>query len=377
MRGASTFAMAAAAVLACGAQRAHAWGHTGHVLIGQTAMRALPDTVPAFLRTGYAVNYVGELAAEADVSKSSGDAATPNADVHDFERDSGHYIDLDDNGFVQPTPSYPEVAALQLSQLLAPAQGRRDFDTLLRVNTPTGTQQTQYTGYLPFNLVDHWQQIRKDLAYWRAFTAAIANPATAAADRDFFTRELRFREALTLRDIGYWAHFVGDASQPMHVSVHYNGWGSAYPNPNGYTTSGIHAAFEGAFVKANLTARDIAARIGAYADCATVTGAACAGIEPRVRWYLGQTLTAVVPLYDLTKTLLGGAATGNPWSTTTDPAAKAFVAARVAAGAQEMRDEIVDATASAGTIYVGYPLIKVADVESGAVVLTRDKFAGD
>ncbi len=31
----------------------------------------------------------------------------------------------------------------------------------------------------------------------------------------------------------------------MHVSVHCNGWGP-HPNPDGYTTAPIHAAFEGA-----------------------------------------------------------------------------------------------------------------------------------
>lgn len=38
---------------------------------------------------------------------------------------------------------------------------------------------------------------------------------------------------------------MGDASQPMHVSVHFNGWGNC-PNPNGHTDSKkIHFYFEG------------------------------------------------------------------------------------------------------------------------------------
>jgi hypothetical protein len=160
----------------------------------------------------------------------------------------------------------------------------------------------------------------------------------------------------------------------MHVSIHYNGWGP-YPNPKGYTQSGIHAAFEGYFVKNFITQSAVQADIGPYRSCETVTGlASCAGIEPRVRWYLGQTLATVIPLYDLTLAL----GNGNPWTTTTPTAdQKAFVAARVAAGAQEMRDEIVDAWHSSDTIYVGYPLIKVSDIESGAVVWTANEFAGD
>ena len=374
-------AAAILALAAAPAERAFAWGHSGHVFIGEAAAGALPQEVPHFVRDSMAIYDLGELAAEADVSKDSGDAATPGSDVHDYERDPGHYIDLDDSSYVIPYTGYPEVSALQLQNLLAPNQGRRDFDTLLRANTPStfSFQETQYTGYLPYNMTDQWQQIRKDFAYYRAFTAAIANPATAPADRAYFEKGLRIRRPLTKRDIGYWAHFVGDASQPMHVSIHYNGWGN-YPNPQGYTTQPIHAPFEGYFVKAFITEADVATAIGPYTPCPADTGLdACPGIEPRVRTYLQQTLNSVIPLYDLTKSLGGVAgSTVDPWTTTSPtPAQKAFVVARLAAGAQEMRDEIVDAWRSSDTIYVGYPLIKVSDIESGAVVWTADAFAGD
>ena len=354
--------------------RALAWGHTGHVFIGELAAATLPREIPLFLRSNGTEYDIGEEAAEADVSKSAGDAATPNSDVHDYERDPGHFIDLDDAGFVMPYMGFPEVSDLQIMNLVAPGQGRRDFDTLLRTNASSITAATQYTGYLPYNMVDQWQQVRKDLAYYRAFTAAVNNPNTAPSDKVYFQAELKLREKLTRRDIGYWAHFVGDASQPMHVSIHYNGWGP-YPNPKGYTLSGIHSAFEGYFVKSFVAKTDIAAKIAKYQSCETVTGLpSCAGIEPRVRTYLNQTLQSVIPLYDLTLAL----GNGNPWTTTSPtPEQKDFVVTRLAAGAQELRDEIVDAWHSSDTIYIGYPLIKVADVESGAVVLTANAFAGD
>jgi hypothetical protein len=359
-----------------GAGHAYGWGHSGHVFIGEAAIMNMVRDVPEFWHDDSSAFDVGELAAEADISKSAGDAATPNSDVHDLERDPGHFIDLDDSGYDIPAAGYPQVDALKLSNLLAPGQGRRDFDTLLRNNTPAGfaSQPTQYVGYLPYNIVDQWEQIRKDFAYLRAFKAAIANPATAAADRDYFKKELVIRRRLLVRDVGYWAHFVGDASQPMHVSIHFNGWGT-YPNPQGYTTSPIHAPFEGVFVKNNIKRDDVSAAMAPYKSCEDVTGVSkCAGIEPRVRAYLQQTLNAVIPLYELTKSL----GNGNPWTTKTPtPAQKAFVVARLAAGANELRDEIVDAWHSSDTIGVGYPLIKVSDIESGAVVWTASAFAAD
>ena len=59
---------------------------------------------------------------------------------------------------------------------------------------------------------------------------------------------------------GWLGHYVGDASQPLHTTVQYNGWTG--PNPNGYTTAHtIHWQFEGPFVGANLHASDIQPRM--------------------------------------------------------------------------------------------------------------------
>lgn len=76
-------------------------------------------------------------------------------------------------------------------------------------------------------------------------------------ERAWFEADRRLREKLTIRDIGIWSHYVGDASQPLHVSVHYNGWGD-FPNPKDFTTKHIHAHFEGEFVKRNLSRSAVA-----------------------------------------------------------------------------------------------------------------------
>ena len=85
-----------------------------------------------------------------------------------------------------------------------------------------------------------------------------------------------------------------DASQPLHLSVHYNGWGD-YPNPNGYTTSrGLHSAFEGPLVKAVATDASIKALMVPYRDCACT-------IETRIVDYLTTTWKLTEPLYQLEK----------------------------------------------------------------------------
>ena len=51
----------AALVVALAPAQALAWGSMGHRIVGESAMQALPDEIPAFLRNPTAVRDVGEL----------------------------------------------------------------------------------------------------------------------------------------------------------------------------------------------------------------------------------------------------------------------------------------------------------------------------
>lgn len=239
--------------------------------------------------------------------------------------------------------------------LAALPETREAYDTELRARG-----LTQYkAGYLPYSIADGWQQMRKDFAYWRALTKAIETAATPE-ERAWFEADRRLREKIALHDIGIWSHYVGDASQPLHVSVHFNGWGS-YPNPHWYTTKKIHAYFEGEFVKRNLARSSVAAQVVPYAPCSC-------SIEERTRMLLQFTLAQVEPLYQLEKD--GG-------FRPSDPRGIGFATARLAAGAAALRDLIVDAWIDSANSPVGYPMVNVRDIESGKVRATRDLFGAD
>ncbi|MBC9876638.1 S1/P1 Nuclease [Bradyrhizobium sp. INPA01-394B] len=344
-------ASAAGIVMVLAPQNAWSWGHTGHVGISQIAMQALPPEIPAFVRSAQAIAQVGELGAEADISKTTGllTSATGNITttrtVHDSERDPGHFIDLDDNGVVIG-------GVIPISQLPAT---RQDFDTQQRSATnPAG--QTQYGGYLPYAILDGFQQLRKDFAIWRALSVGLMT-ATTDADRAYFRFQLQLRQELIIRDIGYWSHFVADASQPMHVSIHFNGWGN-YPNPNGYTTAAIHAPFEGAFVRNNINFIAVAGQMRPYTNRGVAT------MEQRVPLYLEETLAQVASVYQAAKD------SNNDNYKSAQPAEIAIVTKQLAAGASELRDEIVDAWRQSASVTVGFPLVRVSDIESGLVKVT-------
>jgi hypothetical protein len=87
--------------------------------------------------------------------------------------------------------------------------------------------------------------------------------------------------------------YDGGATQPVHVSVHFYGWGD-FPNPNGYTQSKIHAHFEGAFIRQNVNRVAVAAGVASFVDCNCT-------IEDRTRMLILSSLAQVEPLYQLEK----------------------------------------------------------------------------
>jgi hypothetical protein len=332
-----------ALALATGAGReSWAWGATGHEWISGIAIEKLPDSLPAFVRTTEAAAEIAVMGRELDRSKGSGR-------THDAERDPGHWILLAD---APPADFGAVMGVLPLAEL---PPTRREYDTLLRAK---GFDQYQ-AGYLPYSIVDGWQQIRKDFAYWRADLKG-AETAATPEERAWFEADRRLREKLTLRDIGIWSHYDGDASQPLHVSVHISGWGN-FANPNGYSAKDFHAYFEGEFVKNNLVRAEVAAEVGPWRACDC-------SIEARTRALLLASLAEVGPLYALEKD--GGLKPG-------DPRGIAFATTRLAAGATAVRDMIVEAWQQSADTPVGYPMVNLRDIESGKVKVTRDLFGAD
>ncbi len=101
----------------------------------------------------------------------------------------------------------------------------------------------------------------------------------------------------------------------------------------------------------HITAGAVLAAMAPYHDCKCEIATATAQ-------YLRATNVQVVPLYTLEKK---GAFRGK------DKRGIAFITARLAAGAGELRDLIVDAWHASSAETVGYPPAPIADVESGKV----------
>jgi hypothetical protein len=327
-------ALLAAVTAIAATTECRAWEYTGHEWISGIAIEKLPDSVPEFVRTPQAAAEIALMGNEPDLWKGAGR-------THDAERDPAHFINLADDGAV--------MGVLPLRDL---PPTREEYDTLLRAKG-----LTQYkAGYLPYAIIDGWQQVRKDFAYWRVATKG-AETAATPQERAWFEADRKLREKLALRDIGVWSHYPADASQPLHVSVHFDGWGN-YPNPHGYTTKKIHSYFEGEFVVRNLSRPAVAAEVGLYQSCGC-------SIEEQTKALILASLAQVGPLYALEKE--GGFTRG-------DPRGIAFTTARLAAGATAARNMIVEAWLDSANASVGYAMVSVRDIESGKIRATRELF---
>lgn len=267
-------------------QPAFAWGNEGHRMINKLAAAALPESVPGFLRSDNAVAEIEYLGPEPDRWRSRAEPELSAAQAPE------HFIDLEPADALGPLP-----------------HNRLDFEAKVFA----AGERPEKIGLQPWEATEVWERLKAALREYRALSAQGKS-----------TREV---EAAAIFYAGWLGHYVGDASQPLHTTMQYNGWTG--PNPNGYTTSHeIHWQFEGPFVAANEHEADVRAKM---TEPKVIEG----DMFDNYVKYIRQTNTFVEKVYQLEKA--GGfAGAGSAES-------RAFTAERLAAGASMLRDMILTA----------------------------------
>ena len=282
----SATALLALLSLALTPQSARAWGNQGHRLINRLAVVNLPTDVPAFLRSPAAIDEIEYLGPEPDRWRSSAEPELSAAQAPE------HFIDL------------------ETADALGPLPRRR---LVFEERVFAAGQRPEKIGLQPWQATEVWQRLKAALREYRNLSAAHQNTLPV--------------EQAVLFYAGWLGHYVGDASQPLHTTVHYNGW--VGPNPHGYTTSRqIHWQFEGPFVDANLRAPDVQARV---TPAAPIRG----DLFDAYVAYLRHSAIYVEKVYQLEK---AGGFRGAGSAESRD-----FTAARLAAGATMLRDMIYTA----------------------------------
>jgi hypothetical protein len=265
---------------------AWAWGNEGHRIINHLAVINLPSDAPSFFRWAGAISEIEYLGPEPDRWRSPAEPELLAMQAPE------HFIDL------------------ELADPLGPLPHRR-FDFEARVFA--AGERPEKIGLQPWQATEVWQRLKAALREYRRLSAA---------NQD--THEV---EQAAIFYAGWLGHYVGDAAQPLHTTVRYNGWTG--PNPNGYTTEHkIHWKFEGPFVGANLHVSDVEPRM-------TAVHSLDGDVFDDYVSYLRQTSRNVEKVYQLEK---AGGFDGAGTQESRD-----FTADRLAAGASMLRDMIYTA----------------------------------
>jgi hypothetical protein len=255
-------------------------------MVNKLAASTLPAEVPAFLRNPAAIDEIEYLGPEPDRWRSKAEPELVAAQAPE------HFIDL------------------ELADALGPLPHKRlDFEAKVFA----AGERPETVGLQPWEADEVWERLKSAMRDYRNLTAAGKDTKPVEAAIVFYA--------------GWLGHYVGDGSQPLHVTIKYNGW--VGPNPNGYTTDHqIHYQFESPFVSANIHAPEVQAKM-------TPPKVIDGDMFDAYVAYLRHTATYVEQVYQLYKAGgFNGAGT---------PESRDFTAARLADGASMLRDMIYTA----------------------------------
>lgn len=259
------------------------WGEAGHEMAARAAVAVLPREMPGFFLT--AGDQLVYLDAEPDRWRNRDMPEMDNAFSYD------HYVDLEN------VPA----AALEAPHRFAYLDALHE----------AGLERPERDGgFLPFRILELHQRLVTEWRLWRVETDPMRRG---------------WIEQRIVNDAGVLGHYVTDASQPHHATIHFNGW--ATPNSEGYTLDRtFHARFESDFVSAHVTQAEVSARVSGPPR--SRVGSVRAAVIEHIR----DSNEHVEPLYRIDRDF--GFRPDRP----PHPEARAFAAERLAVGARMLAD---------------------------------------
>lgn len=224
----------------------HGWDYDGHRMVNHLALAALPADFPAFVRDPANAERIAFLAGEPDrwrnvpdlIMKQSGGSWTDH--FCDIEQITDAGLDL------------AKVPSFRYDFILQFAAGRATHLEKFPIIDPAKNSDhtREWPGFAPWAITEYYARLKSGFGYLKVLEE-LGTPG-----------EIANAQANIVYVMGVMGHYVGDCAQPLHTTVHHNGWVGA--NPNGYTVwSGFHSWIDGGFVaKAGINLAAVVPGIG-------------------------------------------------------------------------------------------------------------------
>lgn len=253
-----------------------AWGEEGHRYVNLVAAEHVPEEMPAFFRdAGKRLSFLGY---EPDRWRDNKELYKALQEVNAPD----HFIDIDEPKEFEALPG-----------------DRYQYAEWLR----SKGKDPKKIGFLPYSILEGYQKMQVLFRMWR--------DKRNESERDQIEQNIIYYA-------GVMGHYVADGSQPLHTSIHYNGWSTSL-NPDLYTREPLHWRFEGEYVKARIKPEDFSPMVKRAARLQDVFS--------DTMKYLFESYSKTEDLYRMDKTARWDA-------TNTNAESKRFVTERLAAGAQ-------------------------------------------
>jgi hypothetical protein len=231
---------------------ASAWGEKGHLMINRLALEAAGSRVPEFMNA--AREQIIYNAYEPDRWREEGRTSAMNT-----VQAADHFFDSEYWG---------SIATIDPDRYTFMEKVAQKKIELVKI------------GYAPYAIQENYGKLVNAFRFWR-------NAKTPEA------RESARGNAVYIA--GVLGHYVGDGSQPMHMSIHYNGWADDRPNPKNYTKDRtLHSRYETAYVNEAVDIASVRTKVQPPQRLGNVWDS--------IKQYLAQGFADLEPMYELEKT---------------------------------------------------------------------------
>jgi hypothetical protein len=230
---------------------ASAWGQKGHLMVNRLAIEIATQDLPPFM--GAAAETITYNGYEPDRWRE--EFGTPMA----VTQAADHFLDSEFWG---------DIMTLEPDRYAFMKKLQEKKVELITV------------GYAPYAIIENYGKLRNAFRFWR-------NAKTP--------EEREAARANAVYIAGVMGHYVADTTQPMHMSLHYNGWADGYPNPKNFTKDRtLHSRYESAYVDAAIDAARVRPLVVRPKRLPDVFGS--------VKEHLSRTFSELEPMYEMEKT---------------------------------------------------------------------------